>query len=97
MDFPEPEPRIEDPTATAALKKVKEAACACKDAACAEKAADDDDYLETGYTAVDTNFALGFLLQATGARLSRKMLVQPSQPCQPSEMRRNELASNDTR
>ena len=30
----------------------------------------DDDYLERGYTAVDTNFALGFLMQAIGAQLS---------------------------
>lgn len=33
----------------------------------ARKAASDDDYLETGYTAVDTDFALGFLMQAIGA------------------------------
>ena len=34
------------------------------------KAAQDDNYLERGYTAVDTNFALGFLMQAIGADLS---------------------------
>jgi len=36
----------------------------------ARRAAEDDSYLEEGYTAVDTNFALGFLLQAIGADLS---------------------------
>jgi hypothetical protein len=35
-----------------------------------KNAAKDDDYLETGYTAVDTNFALGFLMQAIGADLA---------------------------
>jgi hypothetical protein len=36
----------------------------------AKKASKDDDYLEAGYTSVDTNFALGFLMQAIGADLS---------------------------
>lgn len=36
----------------------------------ARKAARDDDYLETGYTAVKTNFALGFLMQAIGSKLT---------------------------
>jgi len=36
----------------------------------ARKAARDDDYLDTGYTAVDTNFALGFLMQAIGSKLA---------------------------
>lgn len=36
----------------------------------ARKAANDDDYLDTGYTAVDTNFALGFLMQAIGSKLA---------------------------
>lgn len=40
------------------------------DEALARRAARDDDYLETGYTAVDTNFALGFLMQAIGSKLS---------------------------
>jgi len=35
-----------------------------------QSAAEDDDYLERGYTAVDTNFALGFLMQAIGSDLS---------------------------
>lgn len=34
------------------------------------KAAQDENYLDRGYTAVDTNFALGFLMQAVGADLS---------------------------
>ena len=33
-------------------------------------AAADPDYLEKGYTAVDTNFALGFLMEAIGSSLS---------------------------
>lgn len=33
-------------------------------------AAADPEYLETGYTAIDTNFALGFLLEAIGSELS---------------------------
>ena len=36
----------------------------------ARKAAEDDQYLEHGYTAVDTNFALGLLMQALGSDLS---------------------------
>lgn len=36
----------------------------------ARRAAADDDFLERGYTAVDTDFALGFLMQGIGARLS---------------------------
>lgn len=32
----------------------------------ASRAARDDDYLDEGYTAVETNFALGFLMQAIG-------------------------------
>jgi hypothetical protein len=36
----------------------------------AREAAKDDEYLEEGYTAVDTNFALGFLMQAIAADLS---------------------------
>ena len=36
----------------------------------ARKAARNEDYLERGYTAVDTNFALGFLMQAIGSDLS---------------------------
>lgn len=36
----------------------------------AKKAAKDPNYLDTGYTAVDTNFALGFLMQAIGSDLS---------------------------
>lgn len=36
----------------------------------ARQSVDDDDYLDEGYTAVDTNFALGFLMQAIGADLS---------------------------
>lgn len=34
------------------------------------RAVDDPDYLDTGYTAVDTNFALGFLMEAIGTDLS---------------------------
>jgi len=33
----------------------------------ARKAARDEEFLDTGYTAVDTDFALGFLMQAIGA------------------------------
>ncbi|MHC5023702.1 MAG: hypothetical protein ACYTGG_07300 [Planctomycetota bacterium] len=33
-------------------------------------AAEDDDFLDTGYTAVDTDFALGFLMQAIASDLS---------------------------
>ncbi len=36
----------------------------------ARRAAADDEFLDRGYTAVDTNFALGFLMQGIGARLS---------------------------
>ena len=36
----------------------------------AREAAEDDEYLEHGYTAVDTTFALGFLMQALGSDLS---------------------------
>ena len=36
----------------------------------ARRAAKDSKYLESGYTAVDTNFALGFLMQAIGSDLS---------------------------
>ncbi len=40
------------------------------DRAVLRKAANNEDYLEDGYTAVDTNFALGFLMQAIGTKLS---------------------------
>lgn len=36
----------------------------------AERAAADDGYLESGYTATDSNFALGFMLQAIASDLS---------------------------
>ena len=36
----------------------------------ARQAAHDEEYLDAGYTAVDTNFALGFLLQAIGTDLT---------------------------
>lgn len=36
----------------------------------ARQAAERDDYLDTGYTAVDTDFALGFIMQALAADLS---------------------------
>ncbi|MCA9286334.1 MAG: hypothetical protein KDA22_14005, partial [Phycisphaerales bacterium] len=36
----------------------------------ARKAATDESYLDQGYTAVDSNFALGFLMQAIGADLT---------------------------
>ncbi|MCI0364156.1 MAG: hypothetical protein L0Y44_01825 [Phycisphaerales bacterium] len=36
----------------------------------ARRAAQDEQFLDTGYTAVDTNFALGFLMQAIGSDLS---------------------------
>lgn len=36
----------------------------------ARNAARDEDYLEDGYTAVDTNFALGFLMEAIGSDLA---------------------------
>jgi hypothetical protein len=40
------------------------------DESLARKASEDEDYLDTGYTAVDTNFALGFLMQAVGSDLA---------------------------
>jgi len=36
----------------------------------ARRAAEDDDYLEHGYTAVDTDFTLGFLMQALASELT---------------------------